>query len=84
MDEQIKFFIPKKAIYNYLLIGPYYSNINNIILVLSDNLVIIITPQPLLAGAETWTFTKTEKGLKSANNQNSFESWTPLRVMLLD
>ena len=31
-----------------------------------------------------WTFTKRGKGSKSANNQNSFKSWSPLRVMLLD
>ena len=31
-----------------------------------------------------WTFMKSGKGSKSANNQNSFESWTPLRIMLLD
>ena len=30
------------------------------------------------------TFTKKEKGPKSANNLNSYKSWTPLCVMFLD
>ena len=47
-----------------------WSRLNNQILVTSE-----IVNQ---------TFTKREKGPKSANNQNSYKSWTPLCVQLLD